>query len=295
MNMKAEEIIHEVPELYHEFLNLENLRGGLCNQTYKVNTKQSSYVLRINSRQNEYLNLTRCSEVDVMHTVNREGFGPKVIYSHNPEKFVVTEFVEGRLLEKNDLKDDHIKSMIMDCFKRIHRMDGQGRICTPYDLIYKYLKGADQFQVKHPDGLTRILKRVEKIAHERSNDKKYNNKFCHNDSFLCNMIYTKNKQLQIIDWELSGMGDVFFELTLIPLTNQFSEKDEREWLKLYFGYFEEDTLHIFQDMKFVSMVREVAWGLFYSGLTKGENHHDFNYYKFAEYCVQRIEQGMYQL
>ncbi|WP_426452569.1 phosphotransferase [Paenibacillus sp. S-38] len=293
--MKVEEIIHEVPELNHELLSFEILGGGLCNRTYKVHTKQSTYVLRINSRQNEYLNLTRCSEVDVMHTINREGFGPKVIYCHNPEKFVVTEFIEGRLLEKNDLKDDHIKSMIMDRLKRIHRMDGQARICTPYDLIHGYLKGADQFQVKYPDGLTQILNRVEKIAHERSNDKKYNNKFCHNDSFLCNMIYTKNKQLQIIDWELSGMGDVFFELTLIPLTNQFSEKDEREWLKLYFGYFEEDTLHIFQDMKFVSMVREVAWGLFYSGLTKGENHHDFDYYKFAEYCVQRIEQGIYQL
>ncbi|MDQ0061592.1 thiamine kinase-like enzyme [Paenibacillus harenae] len=294
MNMKVEEIIREVPELNNEFVSIESLRGGLSNQTYKVQTREHTYVLRINSRQNEYLNLTRRSEVEMMKKASREGFAPHVISSNFPEQFVVTEFVEGRMLEKDDLKDDHIKGMIMDRLIRIHRMEGHGRICTPYDLIHGYLKGADQFQVKQPDGLNRLLHRVEEIMHWRSNDKEYNNKFCHNDTFLCNMIYT-GQQLQIIDWELSGVGDVFFELALVPFTNQFSETDEREWLKLYFGYFEEEAFHILQDMKFVSMVREAAWGMFYSGLTKGENHHDFDYYKHAEYCIQRIEQGIYQL
>jgi thiamine kinase-like enzyme len=232
--------------------------------------------------------------VEVMKKANSEGIAHGVISHDSPEQFVITEFVEGRMLEKDDLKDDTIKGMIMDRLKVIHRMEGVGRTCSPYDLIHGYLKGADHFQVKHPDGLSRILQRVEKIAHKRSNDKEYNNKFCHNDSFLCNMIYTGD-QLQIIDWELSGVGDVFFELTLIPVTNQFSETEEREWLKLYFGYFEEEAFRILQDMKFISMVREVAWGMFYSGLTKGNHHHDFDYYKFAEYCLQRIDQGIYQL
>ncbi|MCG7213210.1 phosphotransferase [Paenibacillus mucilaginosus] len=292
--MKVEDIIREVPELNRELLGFETLGGGLCNETYKVQTQDKAYVLRINSRQNEYLNLTRRSEIEVMKMANREGFSPKVISSAVPEQFVVTEFIEGRMVAKDDLKNPAIKGMIMDRLKRIHRMEDQGRTCSPYDLIYGYLKGAASFQVKHPEGLLRILHRVETIAHRRSNDKEYNNKFCHNDSFLCNMIYTGD-QLQIIDWELSGRGDVFFELTLIPFTNQFSEEDEREWLRLYFGHAEEDAFHILQDMKYVSMVREVAWGLFYSGLTKDSRHHDFDYYQFAESCIQRIEQGIYQL
>ncbi|MNM60856.1 thiamine kinase [compost metagenome] len=294
LSMSVEQIIRDVPELNHEFSSYEILSGGLCNQTYKVHTKQGKYVLRINSRQNEYLNLTRGSEVEVMKRANRDKIAPKVISSNYPEQYVVTEFIEGRMLEKDDLNSSDMKRMIMDRFKQIHQMEDQGRTCSPYDLIYGYLKGADQFQVRYPDGLNQILNRVEKIAHKRSADKEYNNKFCHNDSFLCNMIYT-GEHLQLIDWELSGIGDIFFELTLIPFTNQFSEADEREWLKLYFGHLEEEAFHTFQDMKFVSMVREVAWGMFYSGLTKGDNHHDFDYYKFAEYCIQRIEQGIYQL
>jgi thiamine kinase-like enzyme len=190
-----------------------------------------------------------------------------MISSYAPEQFVIIEYIEGRMLEKDDLKNESIKKMIMERLKRIHCLEGHGRTCTPYNLIYGYLKGADPFQVKRPDGLSRILQRVERIAYHRSNDKEFNYKFCHNDSFLCNMIYS-NQQLQIIDWELSGVGDVFFELTLIPFTNQFSEADERDWLKLYFGHCEEDAFRIFQDMKFVSVVREVAWGMFYSEITK---------------------------
>ncbi|WP_284239690.1 phosphotransferase [Paenibacillus glycanilyticus] len=292
--MEVEDIIRNIPELASEFLSFENLDGGLCNKTFKILTKQKAYVLRINSKQNEYLNLTRHSEIEVMKKAHCDGFSPKVIASDFPEQFVITEFIEGRMLEKEDLADENIKSMIMHRLKLIHEMEGQDRKCTPYDLIHGYLKGADSFQVKRPDGVNRILDRVEKIAYQRSNDKEYNNKFCHNDSFLCNMIYTGDK-LQIIDWELSGIGDIFFELTLIPFTNQFSEAEEREWLKLYFGHFEEDTFRIFQSMKYVSMVREVAWGLFYSGLTKEDKHKEFDYYKFAEYCIERIENGIYQL
>lgn len=292
--MQVDEVISKVPELNKEFIRYQTLTGGLCNQTYKINTRQGSYVLRMNSRQNEFLNLTRSSEVEVMKQANREGIAPDIISSHEPEQYVVTSFIEGRMLEKDDLNNNEITSLIIDRLKQIHCMEVKGRVCSPYDLIYGYLKGADQYNIKYPDGLTRVLNRVEKIAHERSNDKVYTNKFCHNDSFLCNMLYTDHN-LQIIDWELSGIGDVFFELTLIPFTNQFSEEQEKKWLTLYFGHFEEEVFRTFQDMKFVSMVREVAWGLLYSGITMRENKPAFDYYKFAESCMHRIEKGIYQL
>lgn len=101
------------------------------------------------------------------------------------------------------------------------------------------------------------MQRVEDIAYKRSGDKAYNNKFCHNDSFTCNMIYSNNN-LQVIDWELSGYGDVFFSLAIIPFFNRFTKPQEKAWLKLYFGHYEEEQYMILQDMKFMNMVREVA-------------------------------------
>jgi thiamine kinase-like enzyme len=37
--------------------------------------------------------------------------------------------------------------------------------------------------------------------------------------------------LYIIDWEMSGSGDVFFDLATIPFSCKFSEEQEKEWLK----------------------------------------------------------------
>lgn len=290
----VDEMIYAVPELKRSYTHYQELSGGLCNQTFKVYTKERTYVLRLNSRQNEYLNLTRHSEIEVMRKASQKGVAPEVIFADDPQRFVVTNYVDGRMLEKSDLNNNAIHNLIMDRLKIIHSMEGLDRTCTPYDLIFGYLKGADLLGVKYPGGLLQILDRIEKIAHMRSNDKTYNNKFCHNDSFLCNMILT-GEQLQIIDWELSGVGDIFFELTLIPFSNQFSEAQEREWLTLYFGFLEDETFRIFQEMKFVAMVREVAWGLFYSGLTKDDPDRKFDYYKFAESCIHRIEEGIYHL
>lgn len=75
--MKVDDIIRGIPELEHKILGFENLGGGLCNETYRVQTKHKAYVLRINSRQNEYLNLTRRSEIEVMKKAHREGFSLK--------------------------------------------------------------------------------------------------------------------------------------------------------------------------------------------------------------------------
>ncbi|WP_334077589.1 hypothetical protein [Paenibacillus sanfengchensis] len=73
----VDDIIHAVPELNRNFTHYQELSGGLCNQTFKVNTKQHTYVLRLNSRQNEYLNLTRHSEIEVMHEGQPEGDSPR--------------------------------------------------------------------------------------------------------------------------------------------------------------------------------------------------------------------------
>ncbi|MBD2868605.1 phosphotransferase [Paenibacillus arenilitoris] len=292
--MSIEAIIHEIPQLSQDFVSIERLSGGLCNETYKVRTKHDAYVLRVNGKQNEYLNLTRRSEVEVMKKASRIGMSPSVIAGDQPERYVVTAFVEGRMPVQEDLRDPAIRVKIMERLKQIHRMEGNGRQCSPYQLIDGYLRGAERLRVKHPAGLGRFLRLAEEIAHRRGGDKAYNGRFCHNDSFLCNMIYT-GSDLQVIDWELSGRGDVFFDLAIIPFSSRFAEAEEKAWLKLYFGHYEDEQYAILQDMKMMNMLREVAWGLLYSGLNKASGAHDFDYYTHAEYALERLEQGLYFL
>jgi thiamine kinase-like enzyme len=280
--MNIEQIIQENSLLKKGLVSYEPLNGGLNNQTFKVITKQKSFVVRINGKQNEYLKVTRNSEVEIMEAASKEGITPKVVIAHQPEKYIVTEFIDGRMISEDDLNDEIMKKLIIHHLKKIHGMKTTNRSCSPYHFIDRYMDGANELHVKHPDGLLPFLKKAEEIDHKRSYDKQYNGRFCHNDFFTVNML-TSAEQLFIIDWEMAGSGDIFFDLATIPFSSRFSEEREKEWLTLYFGNYEEEQFQILQEMKFMHMVRECAWGMFYSGLDEHKVNHDFDYYKHTLY------------
>lgn len=62
--MRIEDILHSDP-LFRGKDNLffEPLNGGASNETYLVSLDGTKYVLRINFQQNEYLSLSRSSEM----------------------------------------------------------------------------------------------------------------------------------------------------------------------------------------------------------------------------------------
>lgn len=293
MNTSIDEIMEAVPLLKNSSAICEVMSGGLSNTTYKVIVKNDQYVVRINGAQNKYLVLTRSSEVDVMNSANQQGLAPKVVDRTDAERYIMTAFIEGRMVTDEDLQDNRIQRLIINQLKQVHNMQDHGRQCSPHHLIFSYLKGAEQLGVQFPDGLAPLLHRVEEISHKRSSDKRYNHRFCHNDFFACNLIYTK-PQLQIIDWELSGSGDVFFDLATIPFSSSMSTEQEKEWLALYFGFYEDELFMTLQDMKFMSMVRTCAWGIFFSGLDSSRTN-PFDYYGHSLRMIERMQAGVYHL
>jgi thiamine kinase-like enzyme len=139
-----------------------------------------------------------------------------------------------------------------------------------------------------PDELKGFLERVEKIRAVRSRASAET--YCHNDYFTFNMIYD-GQNLKVIDWELSGYGDCFFDLATLSYSNHFSVEEEKFLLGSYFGFFEEEQLATLHDMKFVCMVREAAWGMLYSGLKLNAVNQPMDYYGFVLYVMKRLRQG----
>lgn len=290
--MQVQEIIDQIPLFRNQAVSYEPLNGGLSNQTYKLVCGGNVYVLRIYGKQTEYLKLTRSSEVDVMRSMSDARVAPIVLYTHDSERYVLIEYVEGRQISGEDLLLPERQQLIINHMKAVHAADVIGRDCSPYHLIESYLRGADLLKVRRPEGLSALLNRMEGISYNRSNDKTYNHRFCHNDFYTFNLILSEDgKKLSIVDWELSGTGDVFFDLAAIPFTNRFTADQEKAWLTLYFSEFEEEQYHILQDMKFINMLRECAWGLLHSGLDQEKVNHEFDYYKHVEHTIDRLQQG----
>jgi thiamine kinase-like enzyme len=271
-------------------IQYEPLNGGFTNQTYKVTIDDCSYVVRVNGRQNEYLRLDRALETEAIRKAHQMGIAPNVIMIGNKSDYLITEFIEGQILNERQVKEPAVMEQIVGHLQHIHSMEGIERECTPYHLIESYVAGMREIGAKIPDGFNLLLNRMHDIQKYRSDDKVYSRKFCHNDFFTVNTLFDGQK-LTIIDWELSGYGDVFFDLASLPFSVAFTEAEEKTLLSQYFGYYDDEQFRILQDMKFMNMLREVAWALFHARIGAETVNHNFDYYKHAVWVMERIEQG----
>lgn len=275
-------------------LEFEPLNGGFSNETYIVTDHLEKYVVKINFAQNEYLNLTRQTELEAQSKAAAIGIAPKVLSSLSESAYSISEFIKGRLMGHDDFKDKNNIIKLASALNKIHRIKGINRNNSAFDLIDGYVKGIDKFQVQLPEGYRDILVETEKIRHRRSLDNANNNKYCHNDILGNNLIYD-GKNIIVIDWELSGIGDPYMDLASIPYSSNFSEEEDIELLKAYFGYYEEEMLQSMKDMRYIGLVREVVWSFFYAGLNKKSVNHDFDYYGAGCYALDRIRKGYLSL
>lgn len=275
-----------------EDIAYEPLNGGFANHTYKVIAAGEAYVLRINSNQHEYLGLDRVRENEVMAKASELGIAPKVYLEESTREYLITRFMPGHALTQEEIHDPNMLLRVVDNLKKIHGLKEIKRRSSLFDLIDNYLKGANELKVIWPDELKGFLERVEQIRADRS--RTAIETYCHNDYFTFNMIYD-GQELKVIDWELSGYGDGFFDLATLSYSNKFSQEEEKFLLKSYFGFFEEEQLTTLHDMKFVCMVREAAWAMLYSGLKLNVVNQPMDYYAFVLYVMKRLREGFVTL
>lgn len=252
-------ILKDIPEWNKiNKITYEPLNGGLTNITYKIKIDSNSYVLRINGKQNEYLGLSRESEQDVIIKASKLGIAPHVFSTKNKKDYLITEFIEGRALKIEETFNTDLINKITSTLLKIHSIDGVERKCSPFNLIRNYLKTAQELKVNFPESLYKHLKHMDEIELVRSKDKENINKYCHNDYHTVYNMLLNNEKLTIIDWELSGIGDIFFDLATISSDNNFGIKEDIILLESYFGIFNKEHLNTLNDMKFICMLKEVA-------------------------------------
>lgn len=273
-----------------EGLTHEPLNGGLSNETHIVTWNEEKYVVKINFSQSDYHSLTRITEMLAQSKAAALGIAPKVLSDSNQSEYSITEFITGHLMEHEEIVDKNNIKKIAEVLRQVHSIEGVERKSSVFDLIEGYMQGISKFDILLPEGLSDILNKTDKIRNRRSLDTRNNHKYCHNDILSNNLLFDGNK-ITVIDWELSGIGDPYMDLGSLPYSNNFHEEENTLLLKEYFGYYDEEMKLNLDDMRYVGMVREVVWALFYAGFNKKSVNHDFDYYGAANYALDRIKNG----
>jgi thiamine kinase-like enzyme len=275
----------------------EPLNGGFTNDTYKVEVGGEVFALRVNGRQNDFLGLDRLGEIAAVEAGHALGIAPEVVHCQGRRDILITRFLPGRQLTPAETHHPDMIQRLAGLMRTVHSMQGIPRVMGPFDMIRRYLDAARALGVAFPENLAPHLRRLDAIERERSQDSDTTGKFCHNDFFIFNMVYDEGGSgaIRLTDWELSGTGDVFFELSTLPYVNRYGEEQERCLLQAYFGCCDDDMLRTLHNMMVVSLVREIGWALLHTALVKDPVNHNIDYMGFVHFVLERLDAGHHTL
>ncbi len=256
-----------MPALVEREVTLKVLGGGLTNRNFLVKTATATYVLRIAGVGTELLGIDREREVACSKAAAAAGVGPEV-HTHLPEhRAMLSEFVHGRLLEAENVKDPAILRRIAHTMRRCHDHPVPADLgdFKPFEAIRNYRKLAHERNVPLPAELDRALDLLTHIEQETRTGEPAC--LCHNDLLAANFI-DDGTTMRLIDWDYGGLGDRFFDLGNFAVNHQLDEAQERALLREYFGEVREDDLRRLRMMRLVSDLREATWGFLQVAISK---------------------------
>jgi thiamine kinase-like enzyme len=282
-----ETILSTIPAWQSASISHEPLGGGFTNDTYKVAVDDATYVVRINGTQNHFLGLSRALEIQAIERAYAMGVTPRVFKLGSPDEVLITEYLPDGQVKPEESHSPQFIIQLATLLKKIHSIEGIARHNNPFEMIERYITSAESLGVSKPEGFATHLTRMNEIAQQRSGAVE---KYCHNDIFTFNLLWDEG-QLRAIDWELSGYGDVFFELSVMAYSNNYTTAEERQLLTAYFGEYDDEMQCILKDMRYVSLIREVAWAMLMTAIVQDPLNHSMDYVGFQKQVIERLDGG----
>lgn len=270
----------------------EPLNGGFSNETYRVTGGPAEAVLRLNGHQNDVLGLSRAGEAVAIRAAAARGVAPRVLAAG--EDHLMTALVPGQLLTPEQCHEPPYIREMARVLSDVHSIEGMERRCDPFWLVRTYLDGARRLGVPMPDGLDGVLHAVDAIE-ARAEARGDGTAYCHNDFYRFNVIVDDGR-LTVLDWELSGVGNVYFDLATPAFHEAYTPEEDRVLIEAYFGEYDDRHAAALHDFKYLNMVREVAWALLHAGLDAARPdvthvNHSLDYAESARWFLGRILAG----
>jgi thiamine kinase-like enzyme len=267
-------------------VQVEPLPGGHTNANYLITLDDGQVVLRIPGENTSLLGIDRECEYQASSLAASIGVAPDVLAHSKDDGWLVTRFLPGTSLTRNDLSSEPRLSDVAITMKQLHVAGSIDTVFNPFHVVRNYHELVRTRDVDEPFDYDVALARLDRIEAVRAF---HPTAFCHNDLLNTNFVF--DGKLRVFDWEYAGMGDPFFDLANFSANNDLSPEADTALLDAYFGHADPSQQAVLALMKVVSELRETMWNLvqlFVSTL-------DFDYAAFARERVRRYQTLMDQM
>ncbi|MFT4143210.1 MAG: choline/ethanolamine kinase family protein [Mobilitalea sp.] len=275
MNDVLNSLLKEVfPETNYE-IKADFQKDGLTNQNYRINVDHNEYIVRLARKNSHELGINRRAEYAAMKAAADIGVGADIVYFSTETGNMITRYINGAKWEDKDTTLPKNIKRIADVMKRIHKLPAISFSFSPYKDIYDRIEFARRNNLTLPLDIDDLVSRVETIQKERQKKEASCLGLCHNDPFPNNFLDTGT--LRLIDWEYSGMGDIFFDLAIICMP--YTKEQKEEFLIYYFGECDFEKLTGLKQMSYVVTLWNALWAVLQRKLSDG----DADYEGIADY------------
>ncbi len=290
-NSKVYEIIKQIPDWsIADTLHIEPLKG-LTNNNYAVTVNGKRFVLRVSGQNTLYLGINRTHEIEALTVASDAGIGAHIEYYILPEGHLVTHYIDGHHLTLDEYRTHENIQRIVKKLKRLHELPLVRATFSPFRQVERYAEQAKSMRVPLPHDFNKLCKKMAEIEKEQTEDTYPWQRFCHNDLFFVNVLDDGN--IYFIDWEFSGIGDLYYDLA--TLTYAYDSPDtlprnlQEYMLECYFGNVSEENWIRLESMKYMVMFFTAMWGLLQKGMQNEGLVQETEGFDFFEYAKVTFE------
>ncbi|WP_309665341.1 phosphotransferase [Tabrizicola sp.] len=238
----------------------EPLGGGITNLNFVVTDAARRVVVRIGDDIPVH-QIMRFNELAASRAAHAAGVSPAVIY-HEPGALVI-DFVEGRTLGAEDLREEDMLSQALALVSRAHRdipqhLRGPALTFWVFQVLRDYAATLVDGRSSHLANLPNLLAEAAELEGAVGRIELV---FGHNDLLPANFLHDGNR-LWLIDWDYAGWGSPLFDLGGLAANNGLSEAQETRLLATYFATPPNaDLWRRYRAMKAAAALREAMWSM----------------------------------
>lgn len=236
------------------------LGGGITNMNVLVSDGARRAVVRIGDDIPVH-QIMRFNELAASHAAHAAGISPAVLH-HEPGALVI-DFVEGRTMTAQDLRQPDLLSQALALVSRTHRdlprhLRGPALTFWVFQTLRDYAATLAEGRSRHLPALAGLLAEAEALERAVGRIEMV---FGHNDLLPGNFLHDGSR-MWLIDWDYAGWGSPLFDLGGLSANCGLDAQQEAWVLETYFGAPPDaDLWHRYRAMKAAAALREAMWSM----------------------------------
>jgi thiamine kinase len=210
---------------------LRQLKGGLTNDIFLLQSHQQQLVLRLNTVNSVSLGLNRWLEHEVLQQTQTHQLSAQLIYFDPQQRYLVTEYIVGGHWQRSDNNDANKIVQLAQLIRSVHQLQPVDGFLDIPVRIENYWRSIDCANALLPVLIAlkpRVQLHIDAAVH-----KNVRACVCHNDLVPNNLLVATDQRLYAIDWEYAAMGDPYFDLATVAEEYALDQQQFNQLLVAY--------------------------------------------------------------